>query len=311
MSRPGRLALGRGWLVGGTGALLLGFGAWMWATSLLPTSYSMTAMGYPDYGGGPVPAAGPGSSHQHGGVDVTTLIPDPRRPADVRVDLVARAERVTLPGVVEPFDGFTLNGRTPGPTIRAHAGELVEVRVTNQDVPDGMTLHWHGVDLPNAMDGVAGVTQDAIAPGRQYVYRFVAQEGTYWYHSHQVPHPQVSRGLLGALVVEGTPEPRGVDVIALVHSYGGRRTINGQPGEVAARASPGDAVRVRVINTDAGPMPVWASGTSYRVAAIDGRELNRPDPSRIRHWWSPPAVGRTWSWWCRRAVSGWSSPGLR
>ena len=80
-------------------------------------------------------------------------------------DLVARAERVTLPGIA-PFDGFTLNGQTPGPTIRARAGDLVEVAVTNENVRDGMTLHWHGVDLPNGMDGVAGVTQDAIASGR-------------------------------------------------------------------------------------------------------------------------------------------------
>ena len=211
-------------------------------------------------------------------MDVATLVPDPSRPAEVRVDLVARAERVTLPGI-PAFDGFTLNGLTPGPTIRARVGQLVEVRVTNQNVPDGMTLHWHGVDLPNAIDGVAGVTQDAIAPGHQHVYRFVAQQGTYWYHSHQVPHPQVSGGLLGALIVDGAaPDPRAVDVAALVHAYGGVRTVNGSRDASVQAASPGDTVRVRVINTDNGPMPVWVSGAPYRVAAVDGREWNRPGP---------------------------------
>ena len=211
-------------------------------------------------------------------MDVATLVPDPSRPAEVRVDLVARAERVTLPGI-PAFDGFTLNGLTPGPTIRARVGQLVEVRVTNQNVPDGMTLHWHGVDLPNAIDGVAGVTQDAIAPGHQHVYRFVAQQGTYWYHSHQVPHPQVSGGLLGALIVDGAaPDPRAVDVAALVHAYGGVRTVNGSRDASVRAASPGDTVRVRVINTDNGPMPVWVSGAPYRVAAVDGREWNRPGP---------------------------------
>lgn len=269
-----RRVVGAGVLV-----LVLGSSAWVWAASLLPDTYSMTSMGYPDYGGGPQPPAAAGShDHAQDGVDIGTLVPDPDRAADVRVDLVARAERVTLPGVPS-FDGFTLNGTTPGPTIRARAGELVEVQVTNQSVADGMTLHWHGVDLPNAMDGVAGVTQDAIAPGEGFVYRFVAQEGTYWYHSHQVSHPQVSGGLLGALVVDPpAPDPRVVDLTALVHAYAGTRTVNGTPGGFAHPARPGDTARVRVINTDAGPMPVWVSGASYRVVAVDGRTVNRPDP---------------------------------
>ncbi|HSO70546.1 MAG TPA: multicopper oxidase family protein [Arachnia sp.] len=278
MSIPTRASRIRRWLVG-TGVLVvvLGSSAGLWAASLLPDTYSMTSMGYADYGGGTQPQAVAGShSHAQDGVDLSTLVPAPDRPADVRVDLVARAERVTLAGV-PPFDGFTLNGTTPGPTIRARAGELVEVHATNQNVTDGMTLHWHGVDLPNAMDGVAGVTQDAIAPGERFVYRFIAQEGTYWYHSHQVSHPQVSGGLLGALVVDAaTPDPRVVDVTALVHAYAGTRTVNGKPGGFAHPARPGDTARVRVINTDSGPMPVWVSGASYRVVAVDGRALNRP-----------------------------------
>ena len=64
----------------------------------------------------------------------------------------------------------------------------------------GVTLHWHGVDVPNAMDGVAGVTQDAVPVGGEFSYRFVAdQAGSYWYHSHQVSNPQVAGGLLGSL----------------------------------------------------------------------------------------------------------------
>lgn len=277
MGDPTRRPVGR-WLLTAVLTGLVASATWLWSSSLHPASYAMTAMGHPDYGGGPQPAADGGGQHHAHGVDVATLVPDAGLPADVRVDLVARAELVTLDGIA-PFDGFTLNGTTPGPTIRARVGDLVEVHVTNQDVRDGMTLHWHGVDLPNGMDGVAGVTQDAIAPGRQYVYRFLAQEGTYWYHSHQVAHPQVSGGLLGALVVEGEmPEPQGLDVVALVHAYGGMRTVNGQLGGYVQAAGSGDTARVRVINTDAGPMPVWVTGASYRVVAVDGRALNRPTP---------------------------------
>ena len=66
------------------------------------------------------------------------------------------------------------------------------MRLHNEDVEGGVALHWHGVDVPNAQDGVAGVTQDAVKPGEDYTYRWVAPHaGTYWYHSHQLSHEQV------------------------------------------------------------------------------------------------------------------------
>jgi FtsP/CotA-like multicopper oxidase with cupredoxin domain len=92
----------------------------------------------------------------------------------VAVTLTARRE--THKGTA----GYTLNHLSLGPEIRARQGQLVEVTLVNESVPDGMTLHWHGVDLPNAEDSVAAVTQDAVSPGGSYVYRFVAQDaGTY------------------------------------------------------------------------------------------------------------------------------------
>ena len=139
-------------------------------------------------------------------VGVDQLIADDG-PADVALTLVARAATIPL-GARPAFDGYTLNGTSPGPTIRAELGQLVEVRLVNESVPAGITLHWHGVDVPNAADGVAGVTQDAVPPGGEYTYRFrVRQVGTFWYHSHQVAHEQVARGLFGALVI--TPAGRG------------------------------------------------------------------------------------------------------
>ena len=74
-------------------------------------------------------------------------------------------------------------------------GQLIEVHLTNVSVPDGVALHWHGIDVPNSMDGVAGVTQDAVPVGGEFTYRFVAEQvGTYWYHSHQVSDKQVTGG---------------------------------------------------------------------------------------------------------------------
>ena len=87
-------------------------------------------------------------------------------------------------------------GSVPGPELVVTEGELVEVTLTNLDVEDGVTLHWHGYDVPSGDDGVAGVTQDAVAPGESFVYRFVAdQVGNYWYHTHQDALEGIVRGL--------------------------------------------------------------------------------------------------------------------
>jgi FtsP/CotA-like multicopper oxidase with cupredoxin domain len=260
---------------------------WMWQASRTPSTYSVMDMGYADYGGGPASHV-----HHHGRlvhtadhhplVSVADLDTVADTPADVHVDLVAEKRRFTLASGRE-VDGFTLNGGSPGPVIEATEGDLVEVSVRNESVPDGMTVHWHGVDVPNAEDGVAGVTQDAIGVGEDHVYRFVAEDpGTYWYHSHQVSHAQVVGGLLGALVVHPRhPDEDVVDAIALTHLYEGTRTVNGEEGDVPFEAPAGQRVRVRVVNTDNGPTEVWTSAP-YRVLAIDGRDLNGPTEVRDR-----------------------------
>lgn len=260
-------------------ALVIGIVVTLVLMSRLPGAYSMADMGYADYGGGSVPIGGRHGSHghDHEGISVATLTADPSRPADVRADLVVRQERVTLADG-RTVDGFSVNGSTPGPLIEAKMGELVEVRLTNDNVADGVTLHWHGVNVPNAEDGVAGVTQDAVGRGESHTYRFVANRvGSYWYHSHQQSDPQVIGGLLGPLVIhpaEGIRED--VDVAAVVHTYGGARTINGHAGEVRHASAPGRTARIRVINTDNAPVPAWVSGAAYQVVAVDGTDVHEP-----------------------------------
>jgi FtsP/CotA-like multicopper oxidase with cupredoxin domain len=249
--------------------------AWFWQDSLLPDSYSVMDMGYADYGGGPETM----TDHDLMGRSVADLVADPGQKADVQVTLTARKERFRLESG-EQVDGYTINGTSPGPVIRAVQGQLVEVVLVNESVPSGVTLHWHGMDVPNAADGVAGVTQDAVAMGKSFTYRFVAdQVGTYWYHSHQVSHEQVQRGMLGALVV--TPRAPVSDVrdeLAVLHVYDGKPTINGSTGDVVVDAADGANVRVRVVNTDNGATSVWTSGSPYRVLAVDGYDLNEPTP---------------------------------
>jgi FtsP/CotA-like multicopper oxidase with cupredoxin domain len=253
---------------------------WLWRASLLPDAYSAMDMGYADHGGGPAGPVGHEGHRGHTGAgrSVTTLTADADRPADVAVTLTARQERFRLPSG-KVVNGYTVNGRSPGPVIHATAGQLVQVRLVNATVPNGITLHWHGVDVPNAEDGVAGVTQDAVAEGEEFTYRFVAdQVGTFWYHSHQMSHEQVRRGLLGALVVapkEGATHP--VDVVASVHVYDGVRTVNGHTSDLRVTAQPGELARLRVINTDNGPMSAWVGGAPYRLLAVDGTDINAPD----------------------------------
>ena len=251
-----------------------------WWGSRLPDTYSASAMGVHDFGGGV--EFGGHAGHATGGAahvrSVADLAGDTAGPADVRFELEARREPVTLPDGTT-YAGYTLNGRTPGPEIRVREGQLVEVLLRNGNVPSGVTLHWHGLDVPNAMDGVAGVTQDAVALGQSFTYRFKAdQAGTFWYHSHQVSHAQVVGGLFGALVVEPRATSGG-DALALVHTYaGGVRTLNGQVGDVHHAAAPGEEIRVRLVNTDSGTISAWVAGAPFTVLAIDGMDLAGPTP---------------------------------
>src|SRR6266536_1635791 len=171
-------------------AVVVGPLVWLWQASLLPQAYPVTGMGYPDRGGGPaagVMAQGGHGAHPMPGRSVTSLTADPARPADVAVTLTARRQRFRLPSG-RAVDGYTLNGASPGPVIRASVGQLVQVRLVNESVPDGVTLHWHGVDVPAAEDGVAGVTQDQVGVGRVFIYRFVAERaGTSGNNHHKIP----------------------------------------------------------------------------------------------------------------------------
>jgi len=252
-------------------ALVVPFG-WMWWSSLVPDTYDLARMGYADHGGG----SRVGHDHHGHATAVADLVEPAGGPADVAVTLKVRRDG----------DRYTVNGSSPGPELRVTEGDLVQVTLANENVTAGTTLHWHGLDVPNAMDGVAGVTQDAVGPGETFVYRFVAdQVGTYWYHSHQVSHEQVRRGLLGALVVEPrqlsargavrAPAPV-TDHVALLHRYGAEATLNGEPGTSTVPARPGERVRVRVVNTDNGLSPVWVTGAAYQVLAVDGTDVHEP-----------------------------------
>ena len=122
-------------------------------------------------------------------------------PAKVRAfDLTAST---TEWGLVPPYRTavWAYNEQIPGPVLRIKLGETVRVNFTNE-LPQATTIHWHGVRVANAMDGVPGVTQPAIPSGEGFVYQFTPKDaGTYWFHPHVNAAEQIERGLHGVLIV--------------------------------------------------------------------------------------------------------------
>jgi FtsP/CotA-like multicopper oxidase with cupredoxin domain len=184
----------------------------------------------------------------------------------------------TLTAEVATIEGrqhWTYNGTVPGPELRVTVGDRLRVTLRNQ-LPAATTIHWHGLRLPNAEDGVAGVTQDAVPPGGSYTYEFVVNDpGTYWYHSHEEPQRQVPLGLYGALVVEPKAKlAADVDDVLIVGDAN-----DATPQHLAAR--PGDLVRLRVVSAfqedvTGTPEMLVLAGAPYRVVALDGHDLNEP-----------------------------------
>lgn len=214
-------------------------------------------------------------------------------PADgvVRVALVAEQVDDGPFGV-----RYTYNGMSPGPTIRAQRGDTVEIELTNAlDTPT--TIHWHGLHVPFAMDGVVWMGEP-IAPGATFTYSFtVDQVGTYWYHPHFDTAKQVDAGLYGAFVVESPDEPAvdadlvfvadsldehrgGATDLAVGHGRNVRRwQVNGvEDGVVTVRG--GDVVRARFVNAaNHGYLKLTWDGDIEQIASDQGLlpALQTPD----------------------------------
>ncbi|MFI7316776.1 multicopper oxidase family protein [Streptomyces venezuelae] len=286
---------------------------WSAERSRLPEHHSANGHGDYDLGGGTdVPRTTTGQAtadHQRGapapspasasasGTSVDRLTEQDLSGPVRRFELTARTARIRLDSG-RTIDAWTFNGTSPGPELRVRQGELLEVTLVNADIKAGVTLHWHGYDVPNAADGAAGVTQNAVAPGDRMTYRFRAKDaGTYWYHSHQQSDEQVRRGLYGALIVEPTlPAPvKGADISVLYREWGadtvpgGARAFGTADGVRRQRVSPGTPVRLRLVNTANDPVDLTLAGSPFRVAAIDGGELH--GPGEIRGKTLPMAAG--------------------
>jgi len=222
------------------------------------------------------------------------------RAAGVReLRLRAAPGRVRL--VPEPHGetpAWCYNGSVPGPEIRVRQGERLRISVEN-GLAEETTVHWHGVRVPNAMDGVPHLTQPPIGPGATFVYEFDAVDaGTFWYHPHQRGFEQVGRGLSGPLIVE-EPEPVRADrdvtwllddwrltrSAEISNDFGNRHdmshsgrvgntvTVNGRvPESFAVRK--GERIRLRLINAaNARIFGLDFAGHAPLVIALDGQPV--------------------------------------
>ncbi len=222
-----------------------------------------------------------------GGSTSVTRLQAPLHAAHMkRFTLVTQAAHLTL-GAGFATDAWTFNGTSPGPTLHVEQGDLVVVTLVNH-LSFGVTIHWHGIDVPNSADGVAGVTQNAVEPGQSYEYRFFANDpGTYWYHSHQFSEAETDGGLYGIIIVDPAKSTFHADVnysVAL-HEWNGNNNqlvlaLNNTIGTLNTVAHPGQWVRLRIVNTSAAtssnPQLVTLVGAPFKVIALDGHDLNGP-----------------------------------
>ncbi len=233
---------------------------------------------------------------------------DSSKPA-AQITLTAEKGRASLVGKAYPeTEVWCYDGGIPGPVIRARQGEPVRIVVEN-GLSEGTTVHWHGIRLPIAMDGVPGISQPPIAPGQRFTYEFTPPDaGTFWYHPHADSLQQLGRGMAGALIVE-EPKPIAVDRdvlwvltdwrltedaqiasgfgngmdAAMSGRVGNTVTVNGVVS-VEEPVRVGERIRLRLVNSSlARIMALRFEDHRPLIVAIDGQpcDPHEPDGGRL------------------------------
>ncbi len=232
----------------------------------------------------------------------SVLLPRPGRAAEAppaggvrEIALVAKETRWELaPGKV--IKAWSYNGRVPGPELRLREGERVRIVLKNE-LPEPTTIHWHGVDVPNPMDGVPGVTQAPVKPGETFIYEFEARPaGTRWYHTHFQEHKQLDLGLYAPLIIEpadADPFPSDREYTLVLDDWltgTGRPLPSTREGTAGARGSMGGMMGGGMGRGMGGMMGGRGMGgmmgggqdVPYDTMTINGKAYPATEPLRVR-----------------------------
>jgi FtsP/CotA-like multicopper oxidase with cupredoxin domain len=217
------------------------------------------------------PAATKGTGNQ---VLQPKVLPDGTKLYNLKASVI---KWEVAPGDIK--EAWAYNGMVPGPAIEPNLGDHVRIVLHNR-LPEPTTIHFHGMTVPNSMDGVPGITQDAVLPGHKFTYEFtVRNTGTNMYHSHFDAVKQVPMGLLGGFIVRDPRDPHAdVDQTVVLNDGPLGFTLNGKsfPATAPILARQGQWVRIRYMNEGQLIHPMHLHGMPSRVVAIDGHLLSHP-----------------------------------
>ncbi len=228
-------------------------------------------------------------------------------PLAFRVENGVKIFEITATPIIWPITedisvtAWTYNGTVPGPMIRVIEGDTVRIVLKNE-LPEPTTIHWHGIAVPNAMDGIPDVTQKPILPGETFTYEFVARPaGSYMYHSHYEGDVQVSAGLYAPFIIDPknpvTPQAD-VDVTLMFSEWLFKNeqtfaampmagmepnyfTINGKafPATEMINVKKGQLVRLRLMGIGQFIHPIHLHGVPFNIVATDGHPV--PDAAQL------------------------------
>ncbi|MCU0498494.1 MAG: copper oxidase [Anaerolineae bacterium] len=218
------------------------------------------------------------------GKDTTFWRPalEPVMDGDVKVFNITCQDIMWDTGGGMEFPAFAYNGLVPGPEIRVTEGDKVRLVVTNE-MSESTAIHFHGLLVPNSVDGVPFITQPTIDPGQTFTYEFTVRNfGSHMYHSHHNAAEQVTRGLLGAFIVEPKDKSREPQITAdytmILNDSALGFTLNGKgfPYTQPIIAKLGDKIRVRYMNEGLMIHPMHLHGIPQLVLSKDGYYLPLP-----------------------------------
>lgn len=190
----------------------------------------------------------------------------------------------------DPVEVMGYNEQIPGPTLRFKAGDKLRVYYRN-DLDEPSTVHWHGLIVPNSMDGVGLLTQPPVMPGETFVYEFEVPNtpGTFMYHAHMNDHEQVAMGMSGAFIVDPRDKPDktyDADYVVVLNDIRGNFLVNGKefPNIEPWIVRKGDEIRVRLINISADAIhPMHFHGHFTREIARDGTDIGNSSMAKVEN----------------------------